>query len=351
MSSTAIVQLQAPGMRSRRLSRSAVLGAGLSGVGLAAAICLAYSSWRWAEFIVFGFLLALAAITATSWAVEGRRKAVDRLVGNLVVSAFLVALTPLALVVYFTAVRGIPHFSSTFFTHSLAGVPPSEQGGGIAAAIQGTVEQVLLATLISVPAGILVAVYVTEYGRGMFARAIRFLVDVMTGIPSIVAGLFIYTFLVIALHQGFSGFAGSLALSILMLPVVIRSAEEMITLVPTAFREASYALGVARWRTIVSVVLPTAMGGLVTGVMLAVARVTGETAPLLLTAFDNSYLNPNPFKGQQSSLSLVVYTQAQQAYQPAIDRAWAAAATLILIVIGLYVVARLLTRRSAFRHG
>lgn len=351
MTSTTIVQLQAPGMRSRRLGRSAVLGAGLSGVALAAVLCLAYPSWRWAEFVVFGFVLAMASITATSWAVEGRRKAIDRLVSNLVVSAFLVALTPLALVVYFTAVRGIPHFSATFFTHSLAGVPPSEQGGGIAAAIQGTVEQVLLASLISVPVGILVAVYVTEYGRGMFARAIRFLIDVMTGIPSIVAGLFIYTFMVIALHQGFSGFAGSLALSILMLPVVVRSAEEMITLVPNAFREASYALGVARWRTIVSVVLPTAMGGLVTGVMLAVARVTGETAPLLLTAFDNSYLNANPFKGQQSSLSLVVYTQAQQAYQPAIDRAWAAAATLILIVIGLYVVARLLTRRSAFRHG
>ncbi len=351
MTTSMAVQLQPPGMRGRRLGQGAVLGAGLSGVALAAVLNLAYATWRWAEFLVLGFVLALASITATSWAIEGRRKAIDRLVSNLVVSAFLVALTPLALVVYFTAVRGIPHFSSTFFSHSLAGVPPSEQGGGIAAAIQGTVEQVFLATVISVPIGLLVAIYVTEYGRGYFARAIRFLVDVMTGIPSIVAGLFIYTFLVIGLHQGFSGFAGSLALSILMLPVVVRSAEEMIAIVPKAFREASYALGVTRWRTIVSVVLPTAMGGLVTGVMLAVARVTGETAPLLLTAFDNSYLNANPFKGQQSSLSLIVYTQAQQAYQPAIDRAWAAAATLILIVIGLYVVARLLTRRSAFRHG
>jgi phosphate transport system permease protein len=351
MSVTVVSQLQSPGMRARRLSRSAVFGSGCSGVALAAVICSPYPTWHWAEFGVLGFVLALAFIIATSWAFEGRRKAVDRLVGNLVVSAFLVALTPLALVVYFTAARGLPHFSAAFFTHSLAGVPPSEHGGGIAAAIQGTVEQVLLASLISVPVGILVAVYVTEYGRGIFAKAIRFLIDVMTGIPSIVAGLFVYTFLVIALHQGFSGFAGSLALSILMLPVVVRSAEEMIALVPTALREASYALGVARWRTIESVVLPTAMGGLVTGVMLAVARVTGETAPLLLTAFDNNYLNMNPFKGQQSSLSLVVYTQAQQAYQPAIDRAWAAAATLIFIVITLYVVARLATRRSAVRYG
>jgi phosphate transport system permease protein len=349
--STAMIGLQSTGMRAPRLGRSRLVGAGLSGIALAAVLNLASSSWRWAEFIVLALVLCLLAITAASWVVEGRRKAVDRMMGNLVVSAFLVALAPLALVVYFTAVRGVPHFSTVFFTHSLAGVPPSEAGGGIAAATLGTVEQVGIASVISVPAGILVAIYVTEYGRGLFARAIRFLVDVMTGIPSIVAGLFIYTFFVLALHQGFSGFAGSLALSILMLPVVVRSAEEMIALVPAAFREASYALGVARWRTIVSVVLPTALAGLTTGVMLAVARVTGETAPLLLTAFDNHYINANPFSGQQSSLSLIVYTQAQQAYQPAIDRAWAAAATLILIVIALYVVARLLTRRTVTSHG
>ncbi len=346
----AILRAGVPGMRAKRLSARSVFAAGASGVGLAAVLTLAYPTWRWAEFAVLGVVFALSFITAVSWVVEGRRRAVDRLMGNLVVSCFLVALVPLGLVLYFTAVRGLPHFSAVFFTHSLAGVPPNSAGGGIGAAILGTVEQVLLASLISVPAGILVAIYVTEYGRGYFARAIRFLVDVMTGIPSIVAGLFVYTFLVISLHQGFSGFAGALALSILMLPVVVRSGEEMIALVPSALREASYALGVARWRTVVSVVLPTALAGLTTGVMLAVARVTGETAPLLLTAFDNSYINSNPFHGQQSSLSLVVYTQAQQAYQPAIDRAWAAAATLILVVAALYVAARLVTRRSTSRQ-
>lgn len=345
MSASAVMQFSRADLRAKRLSQRGVVAAALSGVGFSAVLALGYQSWHWAEFVVLALLFGLAAVTATSWAVEGRRRAIDRLMTNLVLTAFLVALVPLALVIYFTAARGIPHFSAAFFTHSLAGVPPDSAGGGIAAAINGTLEQVGIATLISVPIGILVAVYVTEYGRGVFARSIRFLTDVMTGVPSIVAGLFIYAFLVISLHQGFSGFAGALALSILMLPVVVRSAEEMIALVPDALREASYALGVARWRTIVSVVLPTAMGGLTTGVMLAVARVTGETAPLLLTAFDNSYINANPFSGQQSSLSLIVYTQAQQAYQPAVDRAWAAAATLILIVVGLYMAARLLTRR------
>lgn len=348
--STVTLRMAGSDMRARRLTRRGLFSAALSGVGISAALTLAYPTWRWAEFVVLGLVLALVAVTAASWAVEGRRRAVDRLMANLVLSAFLVALVPLALVIYFTFVRGLPHFSAVFFTHSLAGVPPDQAGGGIAAAIMGTVEQVALATLISVPLGLLVAIYVTEYGRGWFARGIRFLVDIMTGIPSIVAGLFIYSFYVISLHQGFSGFAGALALSILMLPVVVRSSEEMIALVPGALREASYALGVARWRTITSVVLPTALGGLTTGIMLAVARVTGETAPLLLTAFDNYWINGNPFKGQQSALSLIVYTQAQQAYQPAIDRAWAAAATLILVVIALYVAARLLTRRHALPH-
>lgn len=344
---SAVMRFSRSELHAKRLSRRAMVAAALSGIGFSAVLTLGYRTWHWAQFVVLGVIFGLGAVTATSLAVEGRRRAIDRLMANLVMTAFLVALAPLALVIYFTATRGIPHFSAAFFTHSLAGVTPDSAGGGIAAAINGTLEQVGIATLISVPIGILVAVYVTEYGRGLFARAIRFLIDVMTGIPSIVAGLFIYAFFVISLHQGFSGFAGALALSILMLPVVVRSAEEMIALVPTALREASYALGVARWRTIVSVVLPTAMGGLTTGVMLAVARVTGETAPLLLTAFDNNYINANPFDGQQSSLSLVVYTQAQQAYQPAIDRAWAAAAALILIVVGLYVTARVLTRRHA----
>ena len=191
------------------------------------------------------------------------------------------------------------------------------------------------------------AVYVVEYGRGRLAYLVRFIVDVMTGIPSIVAGLFVFAFWVIGLHQGFSGLAAAMALSVLMLPVVVRSSEEMLRLVPANLRHASLALGVPRWRTVVSVVLPTASAGLTTGVLLAVARVTGETAPLLVTAFGLDSVRANPFKGAQSALPLFVFTQAGSAFHLALRRAWTAALTIILVVLVLTVVARVLTRRSA----
>jgi len=284
-----------------------------------------------------------------SWG-ERRRRGTNRLFTGLVLLAFAAAVTPLVLVLGYTVYRGAAHLSGAFLTHSMAGVPPSNAGGGIYHAIVGTAEMVLLSSLISVPVGLLAAVYVTEFGRGWLVRLIRFFVDVMTGIPSIVAGLFVYAFLVLGLHQGYSGFAGALALAVLQLPVVIRSSEDMLTLVPDALREASYALGVARWRTVLSVVLPTAASGILTGVMLAVARVTGETAPLLLTSFDNPFINSNPFSGPQGALSVFIFNSAQQAYNPAVDRAWAAALTLIVLVITLYAAARLLARRGPLRQ-
>jgi phosphate transport system permease protein len=176
------------------------------------------------------------------------------------------------------------------------------------------------------------------------------LIDVMTGIPSIVAGLFVLAFWIIALNQPFTGFAGSLALAILELPIIVRASEEMILLVPSALREASYALGVAKWKTIMRVVLPTAASGITTGVMLAVARVTGETAPVLLVAGNNNFINNNPFSGGQSDLPLFIFDGARSSSNFNVDRAWAAALTLIAIVILLYVGARLLTRRSAVRR-
>jgi phosphate transport system permease protein len=200
--------------------------------------------------------------------------------------------------------------------------------------------------MISVPFGLLVAVYITEYGRGPLRLAVRFFVDVMTGIPSIVAGLFIYTFWVVGLHRGFSGFAGAMALAVLMLPIIIRSSEEMLLLVPGELREASYALGISRWRTTMKVVLPTASAGITTGIMLAVARVVGETAPLIFTVFDNPYVNKNPFTGNQGALSLFIFSQAKSAYPAAIDRAWACALSLIIIVMVLYISAQLITRRN-----
>jgi phosphate transport system permease protein len=176
---------------------------------------------------------------------------------------------------------------------------------------------------------------------------VRFLIDVMTGIPSIVAGLFVLAFWIIALNQPFTGFAGALALAILELPIVVRTSEEMIRLVPSALREASYALGVPKWKTVLRIVLPTASTGITTGVMLAIARVIGETAPVLLVIGGNNFINNNPFSGAQGSLPVFIFQNALTSSTFNVQRAWAAALTLILIVVVLYVAARLLTRRNA----
>ncbi|MGG8407690.1 phosphate ABC transporter permease PstA, partial [Streptomyces sp. 12297] len=181
--------------------------------------------------------------------------------------------------------KGIKVLDAYFLSHSMSGLLDAEEGGGVYHALLGTLEQVGIATLIAAPIGMLTAVYLVEYGRGKLAQAVTFFVDVMTGIPSIVAGLFILATWNLMLGFGPSGFAGAMALAILMMPVVVRSTEEMLKLVPNELREASLALGVPKWRTILKVVLPTAIGGITTGVMLSVARITGETAPVLLLVF------------------------------------------------------------------
>jgi phosphate transport system permease protein len=298
------------------------------------------------DFAVFAVLAATAIVTVLSWGVEGRRKAVNRLMTTVVTLALALTLLPLGLTIGYTISRGLKRLNANFLTHSMAGVGPSSPGGGIYHAIVGTLEQVLLASLFAVPLGLLVAIYVTEYGRNAFGTAIRFLIDVMTGIPSIVAGLFVLAFWVLALHRGFSGSAAAIALAILELPIVVRSAEEMLLLVPSALREASYALGVAKWKTIVRIVLPTASSGIVTGVMLAVARVTGETAPVLLVAGNNFFINTDPFSGNQSSLPLFIFQGAKSSSTFDVERAWAASLTLIAIVAILFIVARLITRRG-----
>jgi phosphate transport system permease protein len=188
-----------------------------------------------------------------------------------------------------------------------------------------------------------------EYSTGWLGRVVSFFVDVMTGLPSIVAGLFIFALWILVLGHGFSGFAGSLALAILMLPTVVRSAEEMLKIVPDSLREGSYALGIQKWVTVVRIVLPAALAGIVTGVMLALARVTGETAPLLVTVFGNPALNFNPFSGPQASLPLFVFGEAALPNETAIARAWAAALVLILIVLVLNVIARVIARFARVR--
>ncbi len=334
-------------LRTTSLPRFTAAGVLLaSGAVTALLLALTSLSGRLAGVVVW-LLVFLVALTGLSLAVEGRRQAVDRGVTAAVTSAFVLALLPLYSVLSYTARQGAGRFDVDFFQRSLRSIGARDAGGGAYHALLGTVEQVGLATLIAVPFGLLVAVYVVEYGRGRLAATIRFFVDVMTGIPSIVAGLFVLSFWILGLGFGFSGFAAALALTVLMLPIIVRSAEEMLRLVPPSLREASLALGVPRWKTILKVVLPTALPGIVTGIMLAVARVMGETAPVLLTAFGSASIVSDPFSGgPQSSLPLFIYQQAGDAQQTAVDRAWTAALTLILLIMVLNLLARLVTRRS-----
>ncbi|MDX6198071.1 MAG: phosphate transport system permease protein [Actinomycetota bacterium] len=279
-----------------------------------------------------------------------RRRLVNRMATVFMGLAVAVALLPLVLVIYYTVVKGLARFGGYFLQHSMRGVGSMDATGGAYHAIIGTLEQVGIATTVAVPVGLLAAVYTVEYGRGRLASTIRFFTDVMTGVPSIVAGLFVYAFWVLALGQGFSGFAAALALMILMLPTIVRSAEEMLKLVPDSLREAALALGVPRWRTILSVVLPTASAGIITGVMLAVARVAGETAPLLLTALNFDSINLDPFHGQQAALPTFIFSQASLSAKVALDRAWAGALTLVLLILVLNLIARAVARRSRV-HG
>jgi phosphate transport system permease protein len=275
-----------------------------------------------------------------------RRRVTNAVAVGAMSVALAAALVPLAAVLFYTARRGLGALNIAFLTHSMRGVADRDSGGGAYHAILGTLQQVGLATAISVPLGLLVAIYIVEYGTGRLTATVRFVIDVMTGVPSIVAGLFIYSFWVLGLHKGYSGLAAAFALSVLMLPVVVRASEEMLKLVPAELREASYALGIPRYRTVLRVVLPAASAGLTTAVMLAIARVTGETAPLLLTAFGFDAINTNAFKGPQSALPLFVFRQVSSPYAPAVQRAWAGALTLILVVLLLTVIARLVTRRN-----
>jgi phosphate transport system permease protein len=291
-------------------------------------------------------VLGTVALYVLSRVVEGRRRATDRLVTCLVTGAFALAMVPLVSLVYEVVRRGAERFDAMFFTWSMVGVVG--EGGGAYHAIMGTLIVTALTTLISVPIGLFTAIYLVEYGRGRLARGITFLVDVMTGIPSIVAGLFAFALFALFLGPGVRlGIMGAIALSVLMIPVVVRSSEEVLKLVPNELREASLALGVPKWRTIVKVVLPTAIAGLATGVTLAIARVIGETAPLLITLGLTTGTNLNPFDGRMATLPVYAYYQLTQPGVPpefAIDRAWTAALLLIMLVMGLNLVARLISR-------
>jgi len=275
---------------------------------------------------------------------KGWRRTKNRMATVLMVVAFVLVLIPLVFVLITVVARGIKIISWQFLT---APIPPSVSPadvGGIGPAILGTFLIVGLATVMAVPLGILGAIYLNEYGgKGVLARLIGFMADVMTGVPSIVMGLFIFSIWV--LHFQFSGFAGALALGCLMLPVVIRSTDEMLKLVPNPLREGSYALGATKARVTTTVVLPAAIGGIVSGALLAIARAAGETAPLLFTILTVTTANPNPFKGPNTSIPSQIFANATSAFTGAQDRAWGAALTLIVIAFVLMLAARIVTAR------
>ena len=301
-----------------------------------------------ALLVVAAIILAGTTIYLWSRAVEGSRRATDRVATLAVTSTFAIAMVPLVSLLATAIQKGSGRFDFAFFTESLRNVVGD--GGGAVHAIIGTLVITGLATFMAVPIGILTAVYLREYGAGRrLALAVTFFVDVMTGIPSIVAGLFAYALFALFLGPGVRlGIVGAVALTVLMIPIVVRATEEMLRIVPNGLREAAYALGIPKWKTIVRVVLPTALGGIITGVMLAVARVVGETAPLLVTTGVITSVNWNPFEGRMMNLSVFAYFQYKAPGvppEPYFARAWAAALTLIIIVLVLYFVARLVSLR------
>ena len=276
---------------------------------------------------------------------SGWRRTKNQIATFVMWFAFVIVMIPLVFVLYTVISKGVSAISWQFLTGGP--IPPNVMplgDGGMGPAVIGTLEITGFAALMAIPLGVLGAVYINEYGgKGWLAKLISFMADVMTGVPSIVMGLFIFTIWV--LHFGYSGLAGSFALACLMLPIVIRSTYEMLLLVPNYLREASYALGATKARVTLTVVLPTAIGGIVSGALLAVARAAGETAPLLFTIGTVEATNPNLFSGANTALSTQIFVNATQPFPGAVDRAWGAALTLIAITFILMIVARLVTAR------
>lgn len=270
-----------------------------------------------------------------------RRHAKDRAMTALLALLMAITVAVLAWVIVYVAAQGLRYLGPLFLTQTPP-ASPADYGGGFANGIVGSFIIVGIATVISVPFGIGAAIAIVEYG-GRIAAATSFVTDVLVGIPTIVTGAFVYALWVT--HFGYSGLAGGIALALVMLPLIVRTTAEMLRLVPDVLREASAALGVSRARTIVSVVLPTALSGITTGVMLAVARAMGETAPLLLTALgDEQFMQTHPTQ-PISTLSLQIFDNAITGFKASQDRAWAGALTLIIIVLILFIAARLISRR------
>jgi phosphate transport system permease protein len=297
--------------------------------------------------------LDVSAIKPTFIGIAIGRRLRNGLATALVWLCFLVALVPLLWVLYTVLVNGLHVvLHANWWLQSLNGLLARQQGGGVYHAIFGTLAQSLVAAVFAIPLGISVAIYLVEYGgRGRsqtgLSRATTFMVDILTGVPSIVAALFIYSVWISILGLGRSAFAVSLALVLLMVPVVVRSTEEMLKIVPDDLREASYALGVPKWRTIVKVVIPTALSGMLTGIVLALARIMGETAPVLILVAYAPFINFNLFNGPMASLPLLMTTERNNSTDAGTDRIWGAALTLILIITIFQLIAATLSKITA----
>ena len=295
-------------------------------------------------FVFVAYVIFLAGVYTVARLKHGKIVGSDRVVTTLVTSASLLTVGPLLLILIFVASKGIAGLSAGFFTKTMEGLGPDApaSAGGALHAIVGTLMQVGVATIICVPFGVLTAVYLHEI-NGRLAGPIRVIVDAMSGIPSIVAGLFIYSVFVVG--RGYSGLAAALALSILMLPTVARTSEEMLKLVDNGLRESSLALGAPQWRTVLQVVVPTARTGIVTAIILGIARIAGETAPLLMTTFGADRVVTGKFYNEpQSALPLFLFQQITNANASTVTRGWAAAFVLIVIVLTLFTIARIVGR-------
>jgi phosphate transport system permease protein len=262
---------------------------------------------------------------------------------GLCVACAAAGVVVLGLILGYIIIRGAPAIDLAFFTQRP--LPFGEVGGGVAPAITGTLTMLLVAALIGVPVGIATAIYLAEYGRGRLADAVRFAIDLLAGLPSIVVGVFVWAWLVRHVIGHFAGLAGGVALAIIVIPIVTRTVEEMLRLVPNNLREASYALGVPVWKTIVRVVLPAARGGIITGVVLALARAGGETAPLLLTALGNQFFNADLLQ-PMAALPLQIYTYAVSPYEDWHTKAWGSSLILIIVIGGLSLITRLAARST-----
>lgn len=324
----------------------------VAGIAVALALLIIVLGTGVVGGVLIGAVAYLALLPLWSLFVEGRRGATDRMMTGLIWATFLVAIVPLVSLLWRVIDKGAGRLDSTFLSYSFFKTQ-IDQPVGVYHAIIGTILITLGAAVISVPVGVLAAIYLVEYGKkNKLAKAITFLVDVMTGIPSIVAGLFAFALFTLIFGPAYvSGFGGSVALSLLMIPIVVRATEEMLMLVPDDLREASYALGTPKWKTIVRIVLPTALGGILTGITLAISRVIGETAPLLLIAGATDRTNMNLFDGSMTTLPVLIYGQNLRGDAPAEAIAWGAAFILIIIVMVLNLTARIVGKIFAPKKG